>query len=197
MTQNKPLFFQNQSAFRDWLLLNHENKTELWVGYYKKHTGKPSLTWPQSVDEGLCFGWIDGLRKSIDASRYMIRFTPRNPNSHWSHVNSERIKKLTKLGLVVPAGLAAYAKRTAKNTGMTAYEQAKVSLDKHYEKQILGNKKAWAYYSSLPPSTRKRYGWWIMNAKLEATRQRRIAVLIESSEKGEIIPAMAWGKRNK
>ena len=122
---------------------------------------------------------------------------PRNSDSHWSHVNIKRIEQLQQLGLVKAAGLAAFSKRTEKNTGKAPYEQAKVVLAQKYEKLIRGNKPAWAYYSKLPPSTGKRYDWWIMNAKQEKTRQRRIGVLIDSSAKGELIPAMVWGKRKK
>ena len=123
MSPEKPLFFENQARFREWLQIHHAKKPELWVGYYKKHTGMASITWPESVDEGLCFGWIDGLRKSIDDEGYKIRFTPRNSDSHWSHVNIERIEKLQQLGLVSPAGLAAYSKRTEKNTGKAPSSQ--------------------------------------------------------------------------
>ncbi len=156
-----------------------------------------SITWPGSVDEGLCFGWIDGIRKSIDDKRYKIRFTPRNSDSHWSHVNIKRIEQLLQSGLVMPAGQAAFSKRTEENTGKAPHEQAKVVLAQKYKKLIRSNKPAWEYYNNLPPSTRKRYDWWIMNAKQEKTRQRRIGVLIDSSAKGELIPAMVWGKRKK
>ena len=151
------------------------------------------MTWPQSVDEGLCFGWIDGLRRSIDDTSYQIRFTPRKPRIHWSHVNIKRMTKLTKLGLVTAAGLAAFARRTETNSGLAAYERGKNTLSKNYEKKFREDKKAWSYYSKLPPSTRKSCDWWAMSAKKEETRQRRLDLLIMHSAREELIPAMAWG----
>lgn len=195
MSIDKSTFFSSQKLFRKWLQSHHLNKSELWVGYYKKHTGKSSITWPQSVDEGLCFGWIDGLRRSIDEQSYKIRFTPRNPRSHWSHVNIKRVGELRKMGLVTPAGLDAFSKRTEKNSGLASYEREKIVLARSYEALIKKNRKAWAYYSKLPPSTKKRCDWWIMDAKREETRVRRLGILIDHSARGELIPAMVWGSK--
>lgn len=197
MTVSKPTFFSSQTKFRRWLKRHHQEKTELWVGYYKKHTGQPSITWPQSVDEALCFGWIDGLRRSIDDESYMIRFTPRKPDSHWSHVNIKRIGELRELGLVEQVGLEAFARRTEQNSGRAPYEQQRVVLAKQYERRIRANSKAWKYYNDLSPSARKRYDWWIMNAKREETRARRLDKLIDYSARGELLPAMVWSRKNR
>ena len=191
-----PTFFPTPADFRNWLVENHRDETELWVGYYKKATGKPSITWPESVDEALCFGWIDGLRKSIDEEAYMIRFTPRKRTSHWSDVNIKRFKELKRNGRIQPAGLAAYKRRKATNSRQASHEQRNaVKLDKAYADELKANKKAWQFFQSLPPSIRKQCKWWIISAKQEKTRQKRLRVLIESSEAGERVPPLRYGKK--
>ena len=191
-----PIFFPTPTDFRKWLNENHDQSKERWVGFYKKRTGKPSITWPQSVDEALCYGWIDGLRKSIDEESYMIRFTPRKPNSHWSVVNIKRVAKLKKLGLMDKPGLEAYRKRKAEKTAKASYEQGKVEMDLSYEVQFKKNKKAWNYWEAKAPSYRKQCTWWVMSAKKEETRSNRLQILIESSEKEELVPPLKWtGKR--
>lgn len=191
-----PTFFPTPSDFRQWLDANHKSETELWVGYYKKATGKPSMTWPESVDEALCYGWIDGLRKSIDDEAYMIRFTPRRPISHWSDVNIRRFNALKKEGSIQPAGLAAFKKRKEKNSRRASHEQKKpIKLDKTYEDELKANKKAWTFFQSLSPSIRKQCKWWIISAKQEKTRQKRLRILIESSEAGEKIPPLRISKK--
>ena len=195
MSGDNPRYFSSQALFRKWLQTHHRRKSELWVGYYKKHTDKSSITWPQSVDEGLCFGWIDGKRQSIDEQCYKIRFTPRKPRSHWSHVNSKRIRELKKMGLVAQAGCDAFSRRTEKNSGKASYEQHEIVLARNYESQIRKNKKAWDYYDKLPPSTRKLCNSWIMQAKREQTRLRRLGILIDHSAKGELIPPLVWEKK--
>ena len=190
----KPKFFKTQAAFRKWLSENHQRKEVLWVGYYKKATKKPSITWDESVDEGLCFGWIDGLRKSIDEESYKIRFTPRKPTSHWSIKNINRINELIELKLVQPAGLEAYGRRKEKNSGRFSYEQEQVGLSKAYESKLKSNKKAWKYFQATSPTYRRKTSWWVMSAKQEATRLRRLNILIESSAKGELVPPMQWSK---
>lgn len=188
-------FFPTPEDFRKWLEENHETETELLVGYYKKATGKPSITWPESVDQALCFGWIDGIRRKLDEEAYQIRFTPRRPTSHWSHVNIKRIKELKKDGLVMPAGLAAYRKRKPENSGNASFEQKKVKLDEAYESKLKKNKKAWLFFSNkLAPSLRKQCIWWIMSAKREETRVKRLDTLIACSAKGEKIPPLKWSK---
>lgn len=190
-----PTFFPTPNNFRKWLLENHQTEPELWVGFYKKATGKPSITWPESVDQALCFGWIDGIRKKIDEEAYQVRFTPRKPKSHWSHVNIKRIEELKKEKLVMPAGLEAYSKRDPENTGKASFEQKKVTLSDAFEKRLKANKKAWDFlYNQLAPSYRKQSIHWVMSAKREETREKRLITLIECSEKGEKIPPLKWTK---
>ena len=184
----KPRFFKTQDDFRKWLVKNHASKSELFVGYYKKHTGRPSLTWPESVDQALCFGWIDGIRKSLGDESYMIRFTPRRPKSIWSDVNIKRMAELKKLGLLHDAGVAAFARRTDEKSVRYAYEQRDVKLSSVYEKEIRSNSKAWEFFQQLPPSVRKPTIWWVMSAKQNETQLRRLKLLISCSAKGERIP---------
>ena len=186
MTAN---FFKDPTAFRQWLETHHDSEDELWVGYYKKGTGIPSITWPESVDEALCFGWIDGLRKTIDGDRYRIRFTPRRPRSNWSAVNIGRVAELKKLGKMKPAGLEAFERRKSIPAGYT-YEKKPARLSADYEAAIKSDVKAWEYFNQLAPSYKRHSVHWVMSAKKEATRQRRLKVLIESSRKGCKIPAI-------
>ena len=194
-SKNKPLFFPKQSDFRDWLEKNHREASELWVAYYKKVTKKPSITWPQSVEEALCFGWIDGLRKSIDDESYIIRFTPRRPNSHWSTINIKRVEELKKLHLMKPTGLEVFKKRKEEKSSRASYEQKSVKLDPSYQSKLKANQKAWQFFQALPPSVQKPCIWWIISAKKEETQLRRLNMLIDSSEKGEKIPPLKWTKK--
>lgn len=188
-------FFPTPDDFRKWLEENHSSESELWVGYYKKATGKPSITWPESVDQALCFGWIDGIRKTIDEEAYQIRFTPRKRNSHWSHVNIKRIEELKKDNLVMPPGLEAYTRRDPENTGKASFEQKNVALSDAFEKRLKRNKKAGKFFSEkLTPSYRKQSIHWVMSAKQEVTRERRLATLIECSENEMKIPPLKWAK---
>ena len=195
MSSDKPKFFAKPATFRRWLRSNNAKKSELWVGFWKKHTNKNSITWPESVDEALCFGWIDGIRKTIDAESYMIRFTPRKSTSHWSNVNIKRIKELMKAGLVEEPGIVAFKSRSAKKSGQAAYEKKRVSLPENYKKEIRKNKRAWKFYSALSPSLTKQYNAWIVQAVKEETRLRRLKVIIESSEKEELIPPLKWTRK--
>lgn len=189
-------FFASQSEFRDWLSKNHDKVDELWVGYYKKATGIASITWPESVDEALCHGWIDGLRKSIDKKRYRIRFTPRRPHSNWSDVNVKRVAELKKLGKMKPAGLRAFENRKQRTTPYS-YERDDVALSKEFEEELRSNDKAWAYFHALAPSYKKMSIHWVMSAKREETRRRRLGILIDSSAKGEKIPPLNVGKKKR
>ncbi len=194
----KPTFFKSSTELRKWFEKNHKIEKELLLGYYKKATGKPSVDWSQSVDEALCFGWIDGIRKSIDDESYCIRFTPRKPNSHWSDVNIKKVAELKTKGLMKPEGITAFEKIEASNAGQFSYEQKIVKLDKEYERRIKSNKKAWKYFSGkLAPSYKKQSIHWVMSAKKEETRLRRLKVLIESSEQELKIPPLRVGKKNK
>ena len=179
-----PTFFSTQFDFRKWLQKNHKKETELLVGFYKIDSGKLSMTWPQSVDEALCFGWIDGVRKSIDKESYQIRFTPRKPTSIWSAINIGKIKELTKQGLMRQAGLASFEKRTESKSKIYSHEIKIVELTKTFKNQFKSNKKAWEYFQSLAPSYRKVSTHWVISAKQEATRIKRLNELIADSEAG-------------
>ena len=187
----KPRFFKNQDEFRKWLDKNHTNKTELIVGFYKVKSGKINMTWSQSVDQALCYGWIDGIRKSIDEESYNIRFTPRRANSNWSAVNIKKVEELTKNGLMKPAGLAIYKLKIESKSQNYAYKNLPVKFSEEYEKLFKANKKAWDYYQTLPPSYRKPAINWIMSAKREETRIKRLNTLIADSEAGKKIKQLS------
>ena len=191
----KPKFFSDQQKFRNWLDENHDKKKELLVGFYKKSTGKPSITWPESVDQALCFGWIDGIRKSIDEESYSIRFTPRNPKSTWSTVNIKKVEQLKKLGLMKAAGLAAYNRKEENNSKIYSFEQKIVKFDPKYEKTFKKNKKAWSNFLLHPPYYRKTVTHWVMSAKQEETRLKRLDRLIKDSEAGLKIKEMRVGEK--
>lgn len=178
----KPLFFKTPIALRNWFSKNHDKSTEQWIGYYKKATKKESITWDESVAEAICFGWIDGLRKSIDDEAYMIRFTPRRPNSFWSLKNMKTIKVLIEKGLMHEAGLAIYAQRDEKKTGVYAFEQKKIVFSTDYENTFKENKKAWTFFTSQAPSYKRLVTYWVMSAKQEKTRLKRLKQLINDAE---------------
>ncbi|WP_138992764.1 YdeI family protein [Larkinella sp. C7] len=179
-----PTFFATPAEFRQWLEQHHETEKELFVGFYKVGSGKPSITWPQSVDEALCFGWIDGIRKSIDETSYMIRFTPRKTKSIWSAVNLKRIGELTEQGLVKPAGLTVFQERDLKKAGLYSHEKEDQPLDAAFEAQLQANEKAWQFFHQQAPSYQKTVRHWIMGAKQPETRLKRLTSLIEDSENG-------------
>ena len=170
---------------------HHESEPGLWVGYYKKGSGQPSMTWPESVDEALCFGWIDGIRKSIDAERYMIRFTPRRARSIWSAVNIARVPVLTEEGRMRPAGLKAFEARREDRSGIYSYEQRdQAKLGPAYERRFRAKERAWASFEAMPKSYRQAAIRWVMTAKKEETRERRLATLIEDSVAGRRVPPL-------
>jgi uncharacterized protein YdeI (YjbR/CyaY-like superfamily) len=179
-----PLFFATQNDFRKWLEKNHRKETELVVGFWKVGSGKPSMTWSESVDQALCFGWIDGVRKSIDEISYQIRFTPRKPSSIWSAVNIKKIAALKKAGVMHEAGLAAFSNRKDSKSAIYSYEQAGSGFSPAFEKQFKANKKAWKYFQELAPGYRKTSVNWVMSAKQEATQLKRLTQLIAESEAG-------------
>jgi len=181
----EPTFFATPADFRAWLEKHHKTEQELLVGFYKKGSGLPSITWPESVDEALCFGWIDGVRKSLGEDSYTIRFTPRKPGSTWSAVNVGRVQELTRLGRMRPAGLEAFEKRSEAKTGTYAYEQKEdAKLEKAEEKQLRANKAAWEFFQSQPAWYRRTAIWRVVSAKKEETRKKRLAKLIEESAQG-------------
>ena len=184
-------FFATPSEFRAWLEQHHDDERELWVGFYKKGSGKPSITWPEAVDEALCFGWIDGIRKSIDDESYTNRFTPRKQRSNWSAINIERAKELIALGRMRPAGLKAFEARTDEKSAVYSYEQRHAAkLDRAQERQLRANAKAWEFFQSRPPSYRKAAVYWVVSAKKEETRARRLAQLIDDSAAGRTVPPL-------
>jgi uncharacterized protein YdeI (YjbR/CyaY-like superfamily) len=177
-------YFESPAALRRWFRANHAKAQELWVGYYKKGSGTPSVTWPESVDEALCVGWIDGIRKRVDADRYAIRFTPRRSRSIWSAVNIARVQALAAEKRMRPAGDRAFAARRENTSGIYSYEQRRDQLEEPYASQLQKHKTAWEFFMAQPPYYRKMMGWWIVSAKREETRQARLTQLIAASGKG-------------
>ena len=181
----KARFFATPAQFRSWLAKHHKTADELLVGFYKRDSGKPSITWPESVDEALCVGWIDGVRRSLDDEAYTIRFTPRRKGSIWSAVNIKRVRELAKAGLMRPAGLAAFEKRDEKKSAIYSYEQRTTTeFDAACEKKFRANKKAWAFFDAQPPWYQRQMRYYVMSAKNEATRLRRLENMIDRSAKG-------------
>ena len=184
----KPTFFATTDELRAWLEENHATATELFVGFYKRGSGKPSITWQELVDEELCFGWIDGVRKGIDDVSYSNRITPRTQRSTWSAINIARVKELIALGRMHPAGLKAFERRTDERSAIYSYEQRKTArLEPAAERSFRANKKAWAFFQAQPPSYRRAAIWWVISAKREETRQRRLAALIGDSARGRVV----------
>lgn len=185
----KPRFFRSQAGFRSWLEKNHAAASELWVGLHKKGSGRKGITYSEAVDEALCFGWIDGLTRSVDDSRWMIRFTPRKQKSNWSATNIKRFAELRAGGRVAPSGLEAFERR-GRRERKYSYESPPKRLDPRYERRFKADKRAWAFWQSAPPSYRKAAMFWVMSAVREETRERRLGVLIESSRIGERVPPL-------
>ncbi len=180
--------FESPAAFGSWLREHHARRDELWVGYWKKGTGRPSITWEESVAEALCFGWIDGIRKRLDEEAYTIRFTPRRQGSTWSLRNIRQYQALDAAGRVEPAGRSAFGRRTAEKSGTYSFEQqTPPSLPKDYLARLSSNEEAWTDWQSRPPGYRKQVAHWVMSAKREATRERRLAILIEDCAAGRKI----------
>jgi uncharacterized protein YdeI (YjbR/CyaY-like superfamily) len=188
-------FFETPSDFRKWLEKHHATEQELWVGFYKKDSGKPSITWPESVDEALCFGWIDGIRKRVDEASYKIRFTPRRRGSIWSAVNLKRAQELIETGRMRPAGLRAFENRKEDNERRYSYEQQGAKLSGEYEQKLKAHPQAWSFFQAQPPRYRKMAGWFVMSAKKEETRLRRLDRLIADSARGQTLSPMASGKK--
>jgi len=183
----KSKFFSTAEKFREWLEKNHATATEIDVGFHKKSSGKKSITYPEALDEALCFGWIDGVRRNLNETSYTQRFTPRRPKSIWSLINIKHVERLKKEGRMRPAGLAAYELRDPKRTGIYSFENAPKQLAAEYEKEFRKNKVAWEYFQGYPPYLKKTVSYWVMNAKKEETRLKRLRRLIESSANGERI----------
>jgi uncharacterized protein YdeI (YjbR/CyaY-like superfamily) len=178
-----PIFFSNTAEFRKWLEENHQSAREVLVGYYKVKTGFPSMNWSDSVDEALCFGWIDGVRRTIDDQRYYNRFTPRRPRSNWSRVNIEKVEKLIAQGRMHPAGLKAYNNRTQSRSEIYSYENQPEKLSDELEAIFQQHPQAWEFFLSQAPSYKKTRIYWVISAKQKATQESRLAKLIAASEK--------------
>jgi uncharacterized protein YdeI (YjbR/CyaY-like superfamily) len=186
----EPKFFATPAAWRAWLEKHHDRRGELLVGFYKKDSGKPSMTWPESVDAALCFGWIDGVRRRIDDVSYSIRFTPRKPRSVWSAVNIQRVKELTRHRLMRPAGIQAFEARQEKRSGIYSFEQRNIVFESAQERRFRANGAAWKFFLSQPPWYRRAATWWVVSAKREETKGRRLASLIEYSGQDRTIPQL-------
>jgi uncharacterized protein YdeI (YjbR/CyaY-like superfamily) len=185
-TRDQVTVFPDAAAFRTWLERHHDDTPELWVGYYRKNVGKSSITYPEAVDEALCFGWIDGLTFRVDDEVHTNRYTPRRKGSTWSALNVQRANELIGEGRMTPPGLRAFEARTAVNTGIYAYENRPRDLPAGYARRLRANPAAWAFWQSRTPSFRRNATWWVVNAKQEATRERHLERLIADLAKGEI-----------
>jgi uncharacterized protein YdeI (YjbR/CyaY-like superfamily) len=181
---SEPIFFSSPQEFYDWLEGHHETASELYVGFHKQHTGKRAMSWSEAVDQALCFGWIDSRANAIDEDRYMQRFTPRKPGSNWSKVNVEKAAMLEEAGLMRPAGIAAFEKRSEEKTGVYSFEREDAELPPEYEEQLRANSAAADYFDRRPPWYRRTATHWVVSAKREETRLRRLGQLIEDSAAG-------------
>ena len=188
----KPVYFKTSSDFRKWLSQNHGKEKELLVGFYKVSSNKPSITWSESVDQAICFGWIDGVRKSIDEERYCIRFTPRKPTSIWSAINIKKVEELTTKGLMHPSGVEAFKKRKEINSRIYSYEKEPEMLRKDFEKIFKANKKALQFFQNMPPSYKRTAIHWVMSAKKEEIKHKRLEELIKDSEEGRKIKRLNY-----
>lgn len=189
---NEPTFFATPAELRKWFQKNHKTETVLLVGFYKVSSGRKSITWSQSVDQALCFGWIDGIRKSIDGESYCIRFTPRKPGSIWSAVNIKKIEWLIEQGLIYPNGIVSFEKRKEEKSGIYSYEKEPVSFSKEFEKKLKTHKAAVAFLKSMAPAYQKIVTNWVMSAKQESTRIKRLEELINDSEAGRKIKSQRY-----
>lgn len=194
----KPVHFKTPAAFRAWLRKNHATETELWIGYYKKASGKGGMVYKEALDEALCYGWIDGVVKSVDGETYMQRWTPRKKDSYWSIVNTRRFGELDAEGRVEAAGRAAFARRDANQAPRASYERPEASFTTAQLKRLRANRKAWEYYEGTPPGYKRVVKHWVTTAKQEETRERRLQMLIDYCARGERIPAFVSppGKSN-
>jgi uncharacterized protein YdeI (YjbR/CyaY-like superfamily) len=191
-----PRFFGTPAAFRAWLRANHDRSSELLVGFYRKGSGRPSITWPEAVDEALCYGWIDGVRRSLNDDSYTIRFSPRKPRSIWSNVNVAKVNALLKAGRMMPAGLAAWERRDPARSGIYLFERSDtVALDAAATRQFKANRAAWAFFQAQPPGYRRLATHYVISAKRPDTRTRRLAALIAHSGNGERLPQTVSTKK--
>lgn len=193
----QPRFFKTAADFRRWLETHHDRASEIWVGFCRKSSGRPSISYPEAVDEALCFGWIDGIRKKVDEQRYMNRFTPRRARSIWSAINLARIEALRAEGRLAPSGLAAFEARDPRRSGRYSFENRPTTLGRAAERAFKADPVAWSFFNAQPPSYRRVATWWVVSAVKEETRQRRLAALIECSRNGRRIPQVSPASRTK
>ncbi len=186
---SEPVAFKTPAAFRRWLRANHKSATELIVRIYRVHAAEKGVVYSQALDEALCYGWIDGIRRRLDADSFSIRFTPRKPRSIWSRVNVAHVERLQRAGRMARAGEAAFAARDESRTGIYAFERAAVALAPEFRKELRTNRAAWKCFQQEAPSYRRLATYWVMSAKREETRLRRLKVLIASSAAGLRIPS--------
>ena len=175
--------FKSAAEFREWLQKHHDCATELWLGFYNQRSAEQGITYREALDEALCFGWIDGVRKSIDETTYKQRFTPRKEKSYWSAINIKRVQELTKLGRMAPTGVKAFERRTS-DSGKYSFESRPKKLPAWYEKQFKANDGAWKFFRSQAPWYQRTATFWVVSAKQEETRHRRLATLIGDSAAG-------------
>jgi uncharacterized protein YdeI (YjbR/CyaY-like superfamily) len=187
MREMSASFFESAGEFRAWLQVNHQRVPELWVGFHKRDSGKAGITYGEALDEALCFGWIDGVRQRVNAHSYRIRFTPRRARSTWSLVNTKRARQLQRQGRMHAAGLIALRARDPRRSGIYSFESAARKLDEAYEVQLRKNEKAWAFFQTQPPWYRRTSSFWVMSAKKEETRTKRLAILLRDSARGQRI----------
>jgi uncharacterized protein YdeI (YjbR/CyaY-like superfamily) len=196
--ESKPTFFATPADFRAWLEEHHGRAQELFVGYYKKDSGRPSITWPESVEQALCFGWIDGVRKSLGKESYVIRFTPRKPGSIWSTVNIRKAEELIEQGLMRPTGLEAFKARSEEKSRIYSFEQKEEpKLSPAQEQRFQADPKAWAFFQAQTPWYRRAATWWVVSAKKDETRQKRLATLIADSAAGRTLPMFTRKKMDQ
>jgi len=180
-----PRHFKSAAAFRRWLATHHATERELWVGFYRKASGKGGITYPQAVDEALCFGWIDGVKKRVDEVSYVHRFSPRKSDSYWSAVNTRRFGQLLEGGVVAPPGVEAFERRDRTKTEKYSFERKNAAFDAAAERAFKANAKAWTFFRAQPPGYQRLATFYVMSARQEPTRLRRLAVLVGKSAKGE------------
>ena len=192
----KPKFFATQELFRVWLEKNHASAGDLLIGFHKKDSGKKSITYAEALDEALCFGWIDVVRRRLDETSYTIRFTPRKPRSIWSLINVRHVERLQKAGRMHASGTAAFAQRDPERTGIYSFENSPKELSREYEKEFRKHNGAWQYFQTYPPYLKKQVSYWVMSAKKEETRQKRLDRLIADSAAGRRIGILNTKKPN-
>jgi uncharacterized protein YdeI (YjbR/CyaY-like superfamily) len=195
--QMKVKFFRSPAAFRAWLEKNHDQARELWVGFHRKDSGEPSITYPEALDEALCFGWIDGVRRSLNSTSYTNRFSPRKPKSVWSLVNIKRVEELAKLGRMHAAGLAAFERRDQQQSQRYSYEREKTNFDDDFEKRFRAAPKAWEFFQAQAPWYRRTATWWVISAKREETRMKRLATLMKDCAQGRRLAILTPKSKNK